>query len=284
MLSAILMLCIGSTTAFAKESIDYGKSLTEYEYYEEIYVLDEEIMEEVTEIYLLENPTEVNKSLTDFPDINYEEAIKVYVDTGIQNFSVSDQTTIEDWLSKSDYVWVIPLEYNGVNIQVTLARGKSLNEEMINALTEEEREMIENRAGKWNVSEIAYGRPDNYKEQIDNLGVDYDRVVFIGGIPGIQYPLALGFKDGMAHSFASIGYSQGILEEGNVTYSRRTGSAMYDFEEAVEQMQSYEATLLPSGGGAGATVDMRIVYGMLGSIVLVCIAVSIFYRKKGLNR
>ena len=264
-----------------KENIDYGKNLTEYGYFEDIYALDEEIMKELKEIYLLEHPEGGEQALAGFPSIDYEDAIKVYINTGIHNVSESDQNVIMEWLSKSDYVWVLPLEFNGENMQVTLARGKDLSEELVNAATEEERETIDNREGNWKVSEIAIGRPDNYREQMENLGEDFDTVVFVGGIPGVQYPVALGFKDGEAQSFVSIGYSQGILEEGNVTYSKKVGNVMYDFKEAMEQMQSYDSTLLPSGGGAGgATVDMRIVYLTLGTIALVCAVTALYYRRK----
>ncbi len=273
--SVVLMLCFASNTGLAKENIDYGKKLTEYAYFDDIYALDEDIIKELKEIYLLEHPQGAEKALADFPSIDYENAIKVYINTGIHNASESDQDVIMEWLDKSDYVWVLPLEYNGVNMQVTLARGESLSEELVNAATEEERERIDNREGNWKVSEIAIGRPDNYKEQIENLGEDFDRVVFVGGIPGVQYPLALGFKDGKARSFVSIGYSQGILEEGNVTYSEKTGTAMYDYEDAIEQMRSYEAF------GEDATVDMRLVYLIVGAIVLVCVMAAFYYRRRG---
>lgn len=167
--SMILMLCLVSNTAFAKENIDYGKKLTDYEYFDDIHALDEETMNELKEIYLLEHPEGAEKALADFPSIDYEEAIKVYINTGIQNISSSDQEVVLEWLNKSDYVWVLPLEYNGENMQVTLARGESLSEELVNAATEEEREQIDNREGNWKISEIATGRPDNYKEQIENL-------------------------------------------------------------------------------------------------------------------
>ena len=274
MFSVMLILCLISNTGLAKENIDYGKKLTEYDYFEEVYALDEEILKEVKDIYLLEHPQGAEQALANFPNIDYEEAIKVYINTGIQNFSSSDQAVVMEWLSKSDYVWVLPFEQNGENIQVTLARGKDLREEFVNAATAEEREAIDNREGNWKVSEIAIGRPDNYKKQIENLGEDFDSVVFVGGIPGVQYPVALGFKDGKAQSFVSIGYGQGILEEGKVTYSEKTGTAMYEYEEAIEQMRAYEAF------GENATVDMRLVYLMLGVIVLVCVMAAFYYRRR----
>lgn len=274
-ISVILMLCLASNTGLAKENIDYGKKLTEYAYFDEIYAMNEEIIKEVKDIYILENPQGAEQALANFPSIDYEDAIKVYINTGIQNVSSSDQSVVMEWLNKSDYVWVLPIEYNGENIQVTLVRGKDLREEFVNAATAEEREAIDNREGNWKISEIATGRPDNYKDQIENLGEDFDSVVFVGGIPGVQYPLALGFKDGKARAFVSIGYSQGILEEGNVTHSEKTGTAMYDYEDAVEQMRVYEAF------GEDATVDMRLVYLMLGVIVLVCIMAAFYYRRRG---
>ncbi len=272
--SVMLMLCLVSNGALAKNNIDYGKKLTECAYFDEIYAMNEEIIKEVKDIYILEHPEGAEQALANFPRIDYEEAIKVYINTGIQNFSSSDQAVVMEWLSKSDYVWVLPLAYKGENMQVTLARGKDLREEFVNAATAEEREAIDNREGNWKVSEIAIGRPDNYKKQMENLGEDFDSVVFVGGIPGIQYPVALGFKDGKAQSFVSIGYGQGILEEGKVTYSEKTGTAMYDFEEAIELLQSEEAD------GYSATVDMRLVYLMLGAIVLVCVMVALHYRRK----
>jgi len=274
-ISVMLMLCLASNTGLAKEKIDYGKKLTEYAYFDEIYARNEEIIKEVKDIYILENPQGAEQALANFLSIDYEEAIKVYINTGIQNVSSSDQSVVMEWLSKSDYVWVLPMEYNGENMQVTLARGKDLREEFVNVATAEEREAIDNREGNWKISEIATGRPDNYKKQIENLEENFDRVVFLGGIPGVQYPVALGFKDGKAQSFISIGYSQGILEEGKVTYSEKTGTAMYEYEEAIEQMQSYEAF------GEDATVDMRLVYLMLGAIVLVCAMAAFYYRKRG---
>lgn len=273
-ISVMLMLCLASNTGLAKEKIDYGKKITEYAYFDEIYARNEEIIKEVKDIYILENPQGAEQALANFPSLDYEDAIKVYINTGIQNVSFSDQSVVMEWLNKSDYVWVLPIEYNGENIQVTLARGKGLREEFVNAATVEEREAIDNREGNWKVSEIATGRPDNYKDQIESLGEDFDSVVFVGGIPGVQYPVALGFKDGKARSFVSIGYGQGILEEGNVTYSEKNGTAMYDYEDAIEQMRAYEAF------GENATVDMRLVYLMLGVIVLVCVMAAFYYRRR----
>ena len=275
MFSMMIMLCWVSNSVLAKNNIDYGKKLTEYDYFKEVYALEEEIIKEVKDIYILEHPEGAEKALADFPSMNYEEAIKVYINTGIENFSSSDEAVVLEWLNKSDYVWVLPLEYNGENMQVTLARGKSLSEEFVNAVTEEEREDIDNREGNWKVSEVAIGRPDNYKKQIEKLEESFDSVVFVGGIPSVQYPVALGFKDGKAHSFISIGYSQGILEEGKVTYSEKTGTAMYDYEESLELLQSQEASEY------GATVDMRLVYLVLGVIVVVCIITAFYYRRRG---
>lgn len=94
----------------------------------------------------LEDMCDWLKDPSDFPEsMDFSMAVKVYVDTGIQNYETDQEKEIIKNFGQSEYVWVIPMVISGENVTVTVAKGQPLNEERASVLTSEEKDEIRDR-------------------------------------------------------------------------------------------------------------------------------------------
>lgn len=176
-----------------------------------------------------------------FPEeMDFSKGVKIYVNTGIQNFGTDQESEIMKNLEQSKYVWVIPMKIGGEYVSVTAAKGNPLNEERAAMLTAQEREEIEKQEGKWTVSEWATGVAEPYLSQIQNnkeIMEACDHTVLIGGVPGLHEPAVLGFKDGKALGWMSLGFGYPVLEE--IPTARSVSNGLYDFHAVMEASQEY---------------------------------------------
>lgn len=138
-----------------------------------------------------------------FPtSVDFSTAIHIYVDTGIENWNLSNQAEILAELNDCTSVWVLPFQIGSEYATVTLAKGLPLNPAVSDLLTADEKTYIEKSAGQWTVTEVAFigdELPYNAKlKQLDEIGVPTGNAVMIGGLSGILLPTLLVFENGEA--------------------------------------------------------------------------------------
>ena len=184
--------------------------------------------------------------------LSYENAAKVYVETGLEYLDSDSEEDICAYLETCNYVWVIPGELPDQHIRITVARGLPLNPDAAPLLSEEEKAQIQENEGKWQISEAAIQMPEFYRNQLQTTAQEYDRILFVGGMPGLQQPMALGFQEQKAAVWIDLGYSYPVLEGAAQPLSSDSG--LYAYEEVINRARGY---IPPSGdtGGGGDSQD-----------------------------
>ncbi len=225
--------------------------LTESNDFLEVKKLEEEMLRGLKNMYDgMEMPS-------DFPEsMDFSMAVKVYVDTGIQNYETDQEKEIIKNFGQSEYVWVIPMVISGENVTVTVAKGQPLNEERASVLTSEEKDEIRDQEGKWTISEWAVGVGDPLLSQVQDkkdLLKDCDRAVLVGGVPGLHEPAVLGFKEGKAALWMPLGFSYPMLED--LPKSRGVSNGLYQYSDVIEASQEYVRYINSGSGGGGSIVE-----------------------------
>ena len=87
--------------------------------------------------------------------IDYDKALKVYVDCNLIKLQTADTKKLTSALESANYVWVIPFKMEKTYGMFTVAKGLPLSEEAKSVLTKAEQEEVKNHAGKWMITEIA---------------------------------------------------------------------------------------------------------------------------------
>lgn len=87
--------------------------------------------------------------------IDYDKALKVYVDCNLIKLQTADTKKLTSALESANYVWVIPFKMEKTYGMFTVAKGLPLSEEAKPVLTKAEQEEVKNHAGKWMITETA---------------------------------------------------------------------------------------------------------------------------------
>lgn len=236
----------------------------------------------------LEDMCDWLKDPSDFPEsMDFSMAVKVYVDTGIQNYETDQEKEIIKNFGQSEYVWVIPMVISGENVTVTVAKGQPLNEERASVLTSEEKDEIRDQEGKWTISEWAVGVGDPLLSQVQDkkdLLKDCNRAVLVGGVPGLHEPAVLGFKEGKAALWMPLGFSYPMLED--LPKSRGVSNGLYQYSDVIEASQEYVRYINSGSGGGGSIVEKEppvSIFIVIVSVAVVSVFAAIFViweRKK----
>lgn len=188
-----------SVKSFADESIQLDNLDKNEPGYKEISLLEAEIMETL-EDYLdeLEKP-----ALTESFTIDYSSAYKIYVDTDILELNTTDKNKILRELEKSEYMWLLPLYYNGDTFLVHISKGLPVDEETREVLSDEETKELEDSVGKWQVAamELVEDETIDYGETIADVMESLTETpknvetVLCGGLDCIIQPAAIVLDD-----------------------------------------------------------------------------------------
>ena len=197
---AILVLSMSvSARSFANESTQLDNLDKNEPGYKEISLLEEEIIETL-EDYL----DELGKSaLSEMFSVDFSSAYKIYVDTNILELNTTDKNRILQELKKSEYMWLLPLYYNGDTFLIHISKGLPVDEEAREVLTDEEIKELEDGVGKWQVAAV---------ELVEDETIDYEKMiadatksltempkdaepVICGGLNGIIQPAAILLDD-----------------------------------------------------------------------------------------
>lgn len=248
----ILVLLIGifalSSVKIDSQAVDdKSEKLTNAVEFDSIEELEEQMLSETTEFLENENIKFNNLS------VSYLEASKVYIDSDISITDTVNENDIMDFLKQGDYVWVIPVygidESENQNITITVAKALPYDENKCQILSEEEKQLVREEAGKWGISEIGISENIPYAEQMKQIDkiVDVDHYTIVGGLKGMFQPVAIGFKNGMAKYVISLGYDYELLQ--NRSGNDKVNEGIYDYKLIREKMNVYKETENVSGGG-----------------------------------
>ena len=95
--------------------------------------------------------------------------------------------------------------------------------------------------GKWQITETINGGVAGYYSQLMNYGDEiqnYDRIIFVSSQPGMRMPIAIGFSDGSARSWISLGYTYPVISNAENTSGNNNG--IYDFETIAKLARRYD--------------------------------------------
>lgn len=214
---------------------------------DEIKNLEEDIILNVSDIVKAEG-------YDDDPEktqVRFDETEKVYVDTEIETLEQTDLGSVTSQLEKSAYVYVVPVYTEKHFFTVTLSKvsgeGSRTGD---NVLTEADMQYLSENAGKWHVAGISIPLVKNYADTVSQIENEtgYHNIYLIGGIPGIQMPIALVCDDDEAVGFADIGYSAAYLEELTENTDSRaifSGSSklLYEYAAVIDSVNDYKETI-----------------------------------------
>ncbi len=299
-----LALCCAFLLSFAPavgafNYSDYDmETLTESADFDEISQMEEEMLENIVELYT----SEYGQEPSDIPEhIDYSNAVKIYIDTDVLALNTDDAETILNALTAGDYVWVIETTIDDVAAEVTLARGEPLNEERTASLTEEERESIRQQEGKWGITATGITPKGETKkasyvqklttifENNEDTLSDVEQIAIAGGIPAFRYPIAIAFDGEKATQWLSFGedFITAYLEEGEIAEvsdastrsALRAGlsSDVYDFDLLADYARDrYEEPASGYSGGTGGAAD-GVGYEIgVGVVLVLALGVCIF--------
>ena len=173
--------------------------LSETDDYEEIKVLESEMLERANALYSF---GKLNKKMT-ASDIDYNKAVKIYMDhtESVFNDSMADMEKFRSFLDTAEHIWVLQVSLGNQTVTYTFNIGRPVRDEIRGLLTSEQLAKLEREAGHWKIVKVAWGdgKGDDYKDYIregmaqENLR-DESSVVVIGGTPGIGQPLAIMYE------------------------------------------------------------------------------------------
>lgn len=216
--------------------------------------------------------------------IDYDKALKVYVDCNLIKLQTADTKKLTSALESANYVWVIPFKMEKTYGMFTVAKGLPLREEAKFVLTKAEQEEVKNHAGKWMLTETAEHTVEPYYdillEKREALS-DCTRVVLVGSQPGMRQPVALGMDDETARIWISLGYQYPVMEK--IPETQNVESGVYSFESVAEISDTYiEDSEVSTGAGVQSRSSMKYVAG-IGIIVIGSIIILSVLKKKKLE-
>lgn len=215
-----------------------------------------ELIKELKDQMLSETKEFLESESIKFNDITvgFSEASKVYVDSDISNTNTVNENDIMTFLKQGDYVWVIPAygidESSNQNVTITVAKALPYDEKRCQVLSEEEKQLVKEEAGKWSISEIGISENTPYTEQMKQIGNMVDSYTIVGGLKGMFQPVAIGFQNGEAKYWISLGYDYELLQDGSK--GAKVNEGVYDYESIKEKMDAYKDAENVSGGGNGS--------------------------------
>lgn len=235
----------------------------------------------------------INEQLDDIPLDAY---VKIYIDTNIFALDSFDYQSINSAFDTDSYVYTCTSYLDNVKLEYTLGVVEDISDDEKNALTSEELEDFTEKMGKWCVSSVSVipEEENSLTELVEQNSFDkYENVILVGSLPGLRYPVAVGFSEGVADDIITLQASAAyeVLEYLPVTESVNSVENVYDFltvsEIAQEKYASdYEGDNSLIGGG-GYVSERQTAWNSIFIPVLLAVAivgVFIIIRKNINNR
>lgn len=114
------------------------------------------------------------------------------------------------------------------------------------------------------------------------------QAVIIVDLPGFQYPVVLGIKDGKAARWINIGYDNPVMDDvqaNTQTMSRAvnaTQEGVFEFQELADRVESYYNLSPEESGGTGSRTEQNTVYWVyiLSAVLVGSILVAVILKKE----
>ncbi len=263
----LAVICIFLITAlptgtFADSQSDNADMLEKlennYTDYQEISQLQEEI---INHINVIRTQNGENAIQDDF-DIDIDSAVKIYVDTDIFALNTVDETAIMNALNDGTHMWVLDINIGNTTYEVNISKGLPLNEEAIDALTDEEIARIKENEGRWCIAAILISEDTQsdydqiIKSSMNSISYNTDNIkaVICGGLPYIHEPVAVIMKDNKASLIVPMGEMEVVGTAEQLAeikpLSAKSTDEVYLYSsimEAVNHMESEDEYI--TGGG-----------------------------------
>lgn len=266
---------------------------------EEISVLKDEMVRMLLAINGIstENGTDYDAKYqyyTENIEIHYDKAVKIYSNTYFFQLDTDDEEAILDDLDQGDHIWIVPVSLEGKKYSMTVTKGLPLSEDAKEVLTPEQQQEVIDREGKWFISEVAEEETDNslWEMLLNRRGEleGCERVVLILDLPGFQYPVVLGFQDGKAARWVSLGYQYSIMEDAAEESGLMSEAAVaeqagvFEYHELADRMEEYYDPSSDLNGGGGRRAESSAVrYWVIGGLAVALaggVTVVLVKRKK----
>lgn len=174
---------------------------------------------------------------------------------------------------------------------MTISRGLPLSETAKAVLTESEQEEIRSQEGKWTIPTYGEAGSVSIESAADSIN-GIDSAVIVGGMAGFQFPILIGFQDGKAKGFYSLGYSYPVIEDSEQTVSRTSASGTslpgYSYDELLNASKGYKIQQDNGETGGGATITVNPKGDIAaGRIFLILVVITVFFaviRKGSIDR
>ncbi len=220
-------------------------------------------------------------------DIDFSDALKVYVDTNVFELSTNSASEIKNTLEAGNYIYLLPIKTGKGIVVVNIQKGLPLSEHAKEVLTEKEQQEVLENVGKWVISSATlYNSQDtayNYSATLSKkVGEIPDGTLLVGSLPI--------FEDVVALIPDSNGLVEKIVPLTNTSYdlgaisNSRNSSEIYDYST----IKAY-ANSLPEGNPnlAGGGADVQVPEPQAGmifvvaAVIIVCGgAAMILYKNK----
>ncbi|NCB91745.1 MAG: hypothetical protein EOM40_04125 [Clostridia bacterium] len=249
-------------------------------------------------------------------EIEYQRAVKIYVDTNIFTQESVSSEVVNDFLADATYLWEVPVKLpDGSCVICTVSRKPPIPEDVKaellanNAYTKEELVQSEAKVGQWEIPTAEYS--EEHKDYVtvinEILGEEYNpddqkKVYLLGGTPNMRMPFALFEEDGN-YKIMTIEVAGADNESVSMFSEQRTlgiqEHQVYDFEmvQKIIADQPEVSDSEDSGNGdleknmtkemeqniiskTGNIVDIMICF----VIISIGILIVIWYKKKKLNK
>lgn len=263
------MLCLACiiSTAFAATTED------------DLSLLTAEIVTMANELY----GTELNQQITP-NDIDFDLAQKIYTDTNIFELETTSFEEISGVLNSGSYIYELPIHINNDTIIANIQKGLPLNPEA--DFTNEEREEVLSKVGKWFVSAMMYCKDTtvDYSAQIASVIQDNTTdVLLVGSLPYFKTAVAISSNEqGEVSSLIPLGSPYG--QSTPSFFSEK--SAAYDYVEVRNYINSLpdESDGLTGSHQNTTSSNMLGIVGVAGIILsvlsLICVVLFINRRKE----
>lgn len=239
-LLSLSMVFAFSATAFAADSTNNAES--------ELNSISDNIVITVNELY------GNNSSTITADDINYNKAVKVYVDTNVFELSTNKASEIETTLENGNYIYLLPIEVNNGTVVVNIQKGLPLSDNAITVLTQKEQQEILDNVGKWVVSSTAFYDSGNknydYLNTLSNvIGEIPEGTILVGSLPVFHDVVALVPNDeGTIESLIPV--TNTVYDESSVKHVRNSDN-VYNYEQIKEYANKLPAEDSNMAGNAG---------------------------------
>lgn len=291
-LSAVLFWCVSGTSVYAqeinKDVLSPESLLINSNDIASIEELSAEILESA-------NNFEADGFHAELSDLAFDDAFKVYIETGILDNPPDNLQELSDLLEQADVVWNVPVYSDDRVIIVQVSKALPLDEIDQSQLTDDEIAEAAAAAGKWQVvASTLYDEDTNSGDLIDSLssfnsGNPQYEAFLIGGEPGIQSVIGI-ITDGSsivgATSFQrDIMYTSAAQTRSNdkapeVTLEENKIYTLDQFSEASDNLSRQSDIVPDATGGASSSLseshtDSVAQYFVWGAVIIGILATAI---------